>query len=189
MFSKVFRLAPQVRLELTTLRLTAECSAIELLRIIAAGAYAPARLGSPSLRFATFAPLCSASLALLSAAVPGRPLGFPSRALLAGLAIRPFLPRSLPEREKLPFLPLPLLDPGDFLLSQAVPSSVPSAFGGLTSVFGMGTGGSLQPLSPETLMSPSRALASGLHARFRPRFRPPLPRDSQHTFKTAQGPS
>ena len=28
------RLAPQVRLELTTLRLTAECSAIELLRII-----------------------------------------------------------------------------------------------------------------------------------------------------------
>ena len=31
---KDFRLAPQVRLELTTLRLTAECSAIELLRII-----------------------------------------------------------------------------------------------------------------------------------------------------------
>ena len=116
-------LAPQVRLELTTLRLTAECSAIELLRII------------------------------------------------AGRAFRPSLPRSLPEREKLPFLPLPLLDPGDFLLSQAVPSSVPSAFGGLTSVFGMGTGGSLQPLSPETLMSPSRALTSGLLARFRSRFR------------------
>ena len=30
-------LAPQVRLELTTLRLTAECSAIELLRNIAHG--------------------------------------------------------------------------------------------------------------------------------------------------------
>ena len=53
------------------------------------------------------------------------------------------------EREKLPFLPLPL-DPGNFLLSQAVPSSVPSAFGGLTSVFGMGTGGALQLSSPET---------------------------------------
>ena len=53
------------------------------------------------------------------------------------------------EREKLSFLPL-LLDPGNFLLSQAVPSSVPSAFGGLTSVFGMGTGGALQLSSPET---------------------------------------
>ena len=71
------RLAPQVRLELTTLRLTAECSAIELLRIIAAGACAPARLGSPSLRFAPFAPLCSASLALFPSAVPGRPSGLP----------------------------------------------------------------------------------------------------------------
>ena len=56
------------------------------------------------------------------------------------------------EREKLSFLPL-LLDPGNFLLSQAVPSSVPSAFGGLTSVFGMGTGGSLSPLPPEILFS------------------------------------
>ena len=55
------------------------------------------------------------------------------------------------EREKLPFLPLPV-DPGNFLLSQAVPSSVPSAFGGLTSVFGMGTGGALQLSSPETFL-------------------------------------
>ena len=55
------------------------------------------------------------------------------------------------EREKLSFLPL-LLDPGNFLLSQAVPSSVPSAFGGLTSVFGMGTGGALQLSSPETFL-------------------------------------
>ena len=31
----LIKLAPQVRLELTTLRLTAECSAIELLRNIA----------------------------------------------------------------------------------------------------------------------------------------------------------
>ena len=106
-------LAPQVRLELTTLRLTAECSAIELLRIIF-------------------------SIHLFS---------------------------YVWEREKLSFLPL-LLDPGNFLLSQAVPSSVPSAFGGLTSVFGMGTGGSLQLSSPETFSLPfalrSFALASPL---------------------------
>ena len=62
------------------------------------------------------------------------------------------------EREKLPFLPLPV-DPGNFLLSQAVPSSVPSAFGGLTSVFGMGTGGALQLSSPETFPQGSFSLA------------------------------
>ena len=53
------------------------------------------------------------------------------------------------EREKLSFLPL-LLDPGNFLLSQAVPSSVPSAFGGLTSVFGMGTGVSIMLSLPDS---------------------------------------
>ena len=37
------------------------------------------------------------------------------------------------------------LDPGGCLLSRAVASQVPSAYEGLTSVFGMGTGGSLQP--------------------------------------------
>ena len=99
-------LAPQVRLELTTLRLTAECSAIELLRNIF-------------------------SILLFS---------------------------YVREREKLPFLPLPV-DPGNFLLSQAVPSSVPSAFGGLTSVFGMGTGGALQLSSPETFPQGSFSLA------------------------------
>ena len=107
--------APQVRLELTTLRLTAECSAIELLRII----------------------LPSFGASLLSVWL----------ACLASLALA-FL-RFVWEREKLPFLPLPV-DPGNFLLSQAVPSPVPSAFGGLTSVFGMGTGGALQLSSPET---------------------------------------
>ena len=71
------------------------------------------------------------------------------------------------EREKLSFLPL-LLDPGNFLLSQAVPSSVPSAFGGLTSVFGMGTGGSLQLSSPETFSLPFRPLRlRSLRSRFR----------------------
>ena len=38
---------------------------------------------------------------------------------------------------------------GSDLLSRAVSSQVPSALKGLTSVFGMGTGGTLSPLSPE----------------------------------------
>ena len=41
------------------------------------------------------------------------------------------------------------MESGDVLLSRAVSSQVPSALRGLTSVFGMGTGGSLSPLSPE----------------------------------------
>ena len=94
-------LAPQVGLEPTTLRLTAECSAIELLRNI----------------FSFSLPLCCS-------------LMFESG--------KNFRSSRSP------------LDPGNFLLSQAVPSSVPSAFGGLTSVFGMGTGGALQLSSPET---------------------------------------
>ena len=77
-------LAPQVGLEPTTLRLTAECSAIELLRNIDNGNRLPLSLES-----------------------------------------------------------------GDDLLSRAVSSQVPSALRGLTSVFGMGTGGTLSPLSPE----------------------------------------
>ena len=90
------------------------------------------------------------------------------------------------EREKLSFLPL-LLDPGNFLLSQAVPSSVPSAFGGLTSVFGMGTGGALQLSSPETFPGAlSRFLSASLRSSFPRRalsaFLAPPPR----TFKTAQ---
>ena len=119
--------APQVRLELTTLRLTAECSAIELLRIIR---------GLCRGLFACPAVCCQ---------LPARfcfCLGF------AACSAAPFF-LMFWEREKLSFLPL-LLDPGNFLLSQAVPSSVPSAFGGLTSVFGMGTGGALQLSSPET---------------------------------------
>ena len=38
-----------------------------------------------------------------------------------------------------------LLESGSVLLSRAVTSQVPSALKGLTSVFGMGTGGSLSP--------------------------------------------
>ena len=80
-------MAPQVGLEPTTTRLTAECSAIELLRNDDAEIF---RLSSS-----------------------------------------------------------PLMESGDDLLSRAVSSQVPSALRGLTSVFGMGTGGTLLPLSPE----------------------------------------
>jgi hypothetical protein len=45
------------------------------------------------------------------------------------------------------------VDSGSVLLSQAVPSLVPSALEGLTSVFGMGTGVAPPPLPPETLLS------------------------------------
>ena len=144
--------APQVRLELTTLRLTAECSAIELLRIIRGlcrGLFACRRLtlsaSSPLLRSAlataSASHIASGSLTLRF----GSCLGFAARPASARCPVLPYVR----EREKLPFLPLPV-DPGNFLLSQAVPSSVPSAFGGLTSVFGMGTGGALQLSSPET---------------------------------------
>ena len=142
-----WRVAPQVRLELTTLRLTAECSAIELLRIIR---------GLCRGLFACPAVCCQlpALLRLALAHAPASHCASASRSLRLGFAARPASARCpvLPyvwEREKLSFLPL-LLDPGNFLLSQAVPSSVPSAFGGLTSVFGMGTGGALQLSSPET---------------------------------------
>ena len=87
------------------------------------------------------------------------------------------------EREKLSFLPL-LLDPGNFLLSQAVPSSVPSAFGGLTSVFGMGTGGALQLSSPETFLRGAPLASRPLRSlRFRSASSPlgslPLPAPSK----------
>ena len=80
-------MAPQVGLEPTTTRLTAECSAIELLRNN--------------------------------------------------------------DSENLLTLRNHLLESGGVLLSRAVASQVPSALRGLTSVFGMGTGGTLSPLPPE----------------------------------------
>ena len=44
---------------------------------------------------------------------------------------------------------LSFVESGNVLLSRPVSRQVPSALKGLTSVFGMGTGGSLSPLSPE----------------------------------------
>ena len=85
-------MAPQVGLEPTTTRLTAECSAIELLRI---------------------------------------------------------------------------MESGSDLLSRAVSSQVPSARRGLTSVFGMGTGGSLLPLPPEILRAARSRFRSLSALRFR----------------------
>ena len=84
-------MAPQVGLEPTTFRLTAERSAIELLRNVVG------------------------------------------------------------EGETLSGNVFSLIESGDYLLSRAVTSQVPSAYGGLTSVFGMGTGGALQLLSPEMI--------------------------------------
>ena len=85
-FHKCF-LAPQVGLEPTTTRLTAECSAIELLRNIGKRSF------------------CSAIL----------------------------------------------MESGGDLLSRAVSSQVSSALKSLTSVFGMGTGGTSSPLPPEII--------------------------------------
>ena len=160
--------APLVRLELTTLRLTAECSAIELLRIIR-GLFA-ARLPAGGSLF---------HLWLAFALSLDHRLGFAARPASARCPVLPYVR----EREKLPFLPLPV-DPGNFLLSQAVPSSVPSAFGGLTSVFGMGTGGALQLSSPETFPGAlsrflSAPLRSSLPRRALSAFLAPLPAPSK----------
>jgi hypothetical protein len=46
-------------------------------------------------------------------------------------------------------------NPGDFLLSHRVSPAVPSALRGLTSLFGMGRGGSPSLWSPETLKAHS----------------------------------
>ena len=182
-----WRVAPQVRLELTTLRLTAECSAIELLRIIR-GPFA-ARLPAGGSLFCFQLALALSLGHRLSSHIAfsplslGHRLGFAARPASARCPVLPYVR----EREKLSFLPLPV-DPGNFLLSQAVPSSVPSAFGGLTSVFGMGTGGALQLSSPETF--PRGASPASCPLRFALRFRfALLPLGSlppPRTFKTAQ---
>ena len=51
------------------------------------------------------------------------------------------------------------LESGGVLISRAVTSQVPSALRGLTSVFGMGTGGTLLPSSPEMLRAAFAMLA------------------------------
>ena len=70
-----WRVAPQVRLELTTLRLTAECSAIELLRIIR-GLFAARCL--PAARSSASSSLLRSALATASASLLARlPLAAP----------------------------------------------------------------------------------------------------------------
>ena len=87
----------------------------------------------------------------------------------------------MPER-----FPFQALVSGGVLISRAVASQVPSALRGLTSVFGMGTGGSLLPSSPEFLRAcvwvalASLALPFASASRLSSRF--PYAR----TFKTAQ---
>ena len=51
------------------------------------------------------------------------------------------------------------MESGSVLLSRSVSTQVPSALKGLTSVFGMGTGGTLSPLPPE--ISAARRIACG----------------------------
>ena len=89
-----------------------------------------------------------------------------------------------------------LLDPGNVLSSRAVPGQVLSAREGLTSVFGMGTGGSLQLLSPEILSAarltfrfaaPLRFFPSGFSPlRAPPSLRASASRFRARTLKTAQ---
>ena len=76
------------------------------------------------------------------------------------------------------------VESGNDIVSRAVSSQVPSAHGGLTSVFGMGTGGALQPLSPEIICGASVNFSSFASA-------PDSPSDfaSLRTLKTAQGPA
>ena len=87
--------APQVRLELTTLRLTAECSAIELLRIIRGlfAARLPAsasHLASPGFRSLPRSSLCSRAG---KTSVPPAPCGsrqlptLPSRSQLSTISV------------------------------------------------------------------------------------------------------
>ena len=59
-------------------------------------------------------------------------------------------------------LALSLLESGDDLLSRAVSSQVPSTLKGLTSVFGMGTGGTPSLLSPEMVSLPGLQVSKRL---------------------------
>jgi hypothetical protein len=55
-------------------------------------------------------------------------------------------------------------NPGDFLLSHRVSPAVPSALRSLTSLFGMGRGGSPSLKSPETLKAHPGRTPSKLHS-------------------------
>ena len=116
-------MAPQVGLEPTTLRLTAECSAIELLRNMGWGYV----WGGVFRGRSVVGWLDGCSLGTRSFLLPVEPS---------------FMYESGKESSS---LSRSLVDSGNDLLSRAVSSQVPSARGGLTSVFGMGTGGTLQP--------------------------------------------
>ena len=85
--------------------------------------------------------------------VPPPPLLIPLPSLVplpnASLPLSP-LPKTTKKEKPEDFSSkLLYLDSGNVLLSRAVSSQVPSALKGLTSVFGMGTGGTPSPLPPE----------------------------------------
>src|SRR5258708_16230974 len=71
----------------------------------------------------------------------------PSRPLREARATRAAMNRNTKKPRLSPGLHFNL---GNFLLSHTLARAVPSGLGGLTSVFGMGTGGSLSLQSPKT---------------------------------------
>ena len=85
------------------------------------------------------------------ACVPPLLIPLPSLVLLPNSSLPLSLRPKTTKKEKPEDLSFKLLylDSGNVLLSRAVSSQVPSALKGLTSVFGMGTGGTPSPSSPE----------------------------------------
>ena len=84
----------------------------------------------------------------------------------AGRPCSPRTPASQSERDEIPSSLSSegissMRNPGDDLLSQGASPQVPSARAGLTAVFGMGTGVSPPPWSPETVRSAAHLPFSG----------------------------
>ena len=69
-------------------------------------------------------------------------------------------------QKKRRFFQTSLLESGSDLISRAVSSQVPSALRGLTSVFGMGTGGTLLPSPPEIVCTFISHTLKTAHSRF-----------------------
>ena len=120
------RVAPQVRLELTTLRLTAECSAIELLRIIR-GLWRDDSFACPGgllVSFRYFYTWLWLTPRLRTALLPRARSASASPLASPGFRSLPRSSLCFGEREKLSFLPL-LLDPGNF---RTLPKPFPAQY-------------------------------------------------------------
>src|SRR5258708_25106641 len=86
----------------------------------------------------------------------------PSRPLREARATRAAMNRNTKKPRLSPGLHFNL---GNFLLSHTLARAVPSGLGGLTSVFGMGTGGSLSLQSPKTCEEEFRSQKTGVRIR------------------------